>query len=847
MGRLKDLTVVVDPACTACKLHRNADEVCTPGWGNTAGDVMVVSKMPNSDRYTRLLIEDLADAGIEVSRIYWASALKCRNFEDNTSNLDVKTCRTYLEQEIALMRPRWILALGNEALLATTGKSGITKYRGKPFPVGDHTVMATISPAAVLARPQNRPGYKSDLKLFANKVKGIESKIVPIDFTTIDTMSKLKEVAKDLAAADTLSFDIESTINPLGEFDPNARMISIAGTYVIDGQVRGFALPLWHPGSVWRSKWRAIMRFLSPYFMKPRKRIAHNGKFDSRWMRQFGVEGMFNTFDTMLAVHLLDENAQKALKVQAPMRLGVEPWGVDTKSLLDMPIEEVLEYNFLDTYYTYLIYLQLKEELKEQPRLLRLFLKLMMPSNTNLIPAEQRGVYLDLQRLKDRKPQAEAKLASIEGQIMSYLPPRDDPRWPVDARGKALDPNFNRSNFALWMLFQYLNLPVIARGKEKQDGSLGDPSMAEPVMLELREDPDHHPIIDLMLDRVGWQKNLSGFFNAYERLHDANSRVHTSFKLYGTVTGRLSSGKDDVSKMSGRTGGIRGVNLQQVPRDPFIRGLFGATPGYTWIEADFSQVELRIAAFIARERHMIELYRRGEDIHMATAMRMTGKPARLVTKEERKKAKPVNFGFLYGMGWRKFIITAFNNYGIKFSEAEARAAREAYFEMYPDLPAWHERQRRLVRTNGRVQSPIGRIRHLPDIYSPDEGVQAEAERQAINSPVQGLASDMALAGMNLFVERLEEQGLSDRVHVLGLVHDAINVEAKDDVAGDAMVLLKESMQDMDNMRRKFGLIMTVPIVADVKVGRHWGDSVELKEEMVYDYPGTDRVLEMAGH
>jgi len=85
------------------------------------------------------------------------------------------------------------------------------------------------------------------------------------------------------------------------------------------------------------------------------------------------------------------------------------------------------------------------------------------------------------------------------------------------------------------------------------------------------------------------------------------------------------------------------------------------------------------------------------------------------------------------------------------------------------------------------------------------------------------------------------------VHVLGLVHDAINIEAKDSVAGEAMALLKDSMQDMDNMRRKFGLVMTVPIVADVKVGRHWGDSVELKEEMVYNYPGTDRVLEMAGH
>ncbi len=840
-----------DSDCTKCKMSRgDVEEVCEPGFGDTTASIMVVGKMPNSGRYQTALENDLRDAGLPAKHtIFWSSALKCRNFEANASNSDVKACRSYLEAEMAAVKPKWILTLGNEALLSVTGHSGITKWRGRPEEHHGATVMPTISPAAVMARPQNRPGYQADLKLFVSMVAGRVAHNVPmIDYVVVDTVTKLHDLKADLAEATLLSFDIETNIVPLQENDPRAKIISLAGTYVVPDEatrelvVRGFALPLYHPESPFRTTWRSVLRFLSASINAVPIRIAHNGKFDCRWLRKFGVEGLWNTFDTMLAVHLLDENAQKGLKPQAQMRLGVSPWGIDTKDLLGELLAKILEYNFLDTYYTYLIYLQLKEELKQERRLLRLDRLLLMPSNKNLIPVESRGMWLDVDRLRERRPIAQAKLDAIENEIKAWLPHTDSVAWPTDSRGRPLAINFNASNFARWMLFTWLEQPVWVRGKEKPDGSVGDPSMAEGVLLALREAPDHHPVVDLMLARVEWQKALSSFFTPYELLHDSNHRVHSSFKLYGTVTGRLSSGKEDTSKLTGRISAVRGINLQQVPRDPFIRGLFGSAPGYTWVEADFSQVELRIAAFCARERTMIRLYQEGADIHMVTAMRMTGKPAGKVTKEERKKAKPVNFGFLYGMGWMKFILTAFNNYGVRFTESEARAYRKAYFDLYPDLVSWHDRQRALVHANGRVQSPIGRIRHLPDINSPEQGVRAEAERQAINSPVQGLASDMALNGMNNIVSRVHELGMSDGVHCLGLVHDAVNFEVRDDLVADVLPLIKDGMEDMQSMHRRFGLNMTVPIIADLKIGRHWGDSVELNADQVYDFPGLERVL-----
>lgn len=807
------------------------------GSGPVPVEIMVVGKMPNSSRNQAALESQLEEVGLDPNRVYYTQALKCRNYEASASNTDVKACRRHLEREIAEVKPTHIIALGNEGLLATTGHSGITKYRGKVIEKNGYSVIPTISPMAVNRNPGQRPGYMADLRLAANEYLGKTSGVKVPKYLTVDTKPKLKALEKVLRSAELISVDIESTINPLGEFDPGAKMISIAGTCLIntgEGKLKifGFALPLYHPESPWQRTWKAVLKFLKKALEGIPKVVAQNGKFDCRWLTHFGVD-MQLTFDTMLAIHMLNENIAKGLKPNAQARLGVAPWGVDTKNLLNDPIAEVLEYNFLDTYYTYLLYKQLKAELAEQPRILRVFTKLMMPASRELVAVERRGVWLDVKRLRERKPLCEAKLKGIEDKLKEFLPPVESDDWPMNTKGnKKLEVNFNASIFARWFLFTWLGLPVLERGKEKPDGSPGDPSMAESVLLHLK-DTKKHPAVQLMLDRIEWQKNLSSFFNSYEIMYDEDHRIHTTFKLAGTVTGRLSSGKVDAEKVSGKTN-LRGVNLQQVPRDPFIRGMFGAPPGWSFVEADYSQIELRIAAFIAKERHMIDLYNQGADIHLTTAMAVTGLPQNRITKEIRKKVgKPVNFGFLYGMGWRKFIETAFNNYGSHFTEAQARAYRKAYFDLFPDLERWHERQRRLVRANGRVQSPLGRVRHLPDIFSPEKGVQAEAERQAINSPVQGFASDMALLAMVLITQELREKGIA--AHCLGLVHDAINFEVRDDDLHRALPIIKGTMEDPEPLRKKFGTILNMPIVADLKIGRHWGDAHEVENpEIIYD-------------
>ena len=459
-----------------------------------------------------------------------------------------------------------------------------------------------------------------------------------------------------------------------------------------------------------------------------------------------------------------------------------------------------------------------------------------MPAQLDLIDSELRGIGIYVDRLNNRKPIAEQNRREVEESIYkaAELDKVPDDVWPTDARGKKLPVNFNASRFAKWMIFEWLEMPVIERGKPKPDGSPGDPSMAEDILKHLNAEHPH-PALEGMLARVTKQKHLSSFFNPYAELYDENHRIHTNFKLAGTVTGRLSSGKADADKISGSRGKLRGVNLQQVPRDPFIRGLFGAPPGWTFVEADYSQIELRIAAFLADETTMKHIYATGGDIHSTTASRVSGIPISMLTKEQRKSGKPINFGFLYGMSWRKFIETAFSNYGILFTEAEAQGARITYFDLYPKLLPWHAKQRRLVNKYGRVVSPLGRIRHLPDIYSPDQGVRAEAERQAINSPVQGFGSDLAVIAMIRINEILREKGWDQYAHCLGLVHDAINFEVRDDYMSRVIPIIKRTMEDMEHVYKQFGTVVDIPIVADVAVGRWWGDKVELSEEQVFDY------------
>lgn len=831
------ISIQADPECTRCRLWQGTKEVCEVGFGHSKADVMVVSLRPNSTAYQNMIEQALTKAGITPDRCFFTSVVKCRNWDLEARKTELKACQYYLDQELELVKPKWVLAFGNEPLQVLGGNSGISKHRGRVIDKGSYKLIATVSPAAVKRNPGQQTGWEADIQFFAAQVLGRSATLEVPKMHLVNTKDRLRRLASALNTADLVSYDIETT--GLDEWQPDAAIVSMAFTIVHGDDLSVWVLPLYHPESPFERAWQGVLKYLAKPFERVPKKVAHNGKFDARWLRQFGIQADV-TFDTIYAASLLNENRTKGLKPLCRMILGVPPWEISTKNLLETPLRKVLKYNGLDTYYCYHLYLVLREELLEQPRLVRIFQKLMMPAANDLIDVERRGVWCDPEKLATAVKVAFDMRDEIDRQLMEFVPDptspgsslwaNSDSPWPTNSKNKPVEVNFNASNFAKWWLFDHLGLPVLKRGKEKEDGTPGLPSMAEDIMIELKA--LNHPVIPLLMERSKWQKYCSTYVARYQEVSDEQSRVHTTFKLHGTVTGRLSSGKEDEEKITARRDRGSGVNIQQVPRDPFIRGLFGAPPGWSFVEADFGQVEFRLAAFISRDRTAIGFLQQGVDVHLEMAARMTGKPSSRVTKDERKNAKPVNFGFLYGMGWKKFIHTAKTKYYVDFSEEEARAARRTFFEMYPDFIKWHARQRRLAHQFGRVESPLGRVRHLPDIYSGDPDVVAEAERQAINSPVQSMASDMNLFSMILINREFRRRGL--RAYVLGTVHDAINFEIHNDDLAEALPIIKYTMENLP-LKKVFGLVVDVPIISDLKVGSHWGGAKELTTEQVFHF------------
>lgn len=825
---------VRNAACTDCKMSRDAEDedICITGSGKNEATVGVITQFPVSpDSHLRAQVEEAFLAhGIDLTTVVWLSAIKCRTYSASPSKADLKACRKYLDMELDFLKLEYVITLGSEALFAGTGRSGIVKWRGQ---IHTHSsgakVFSTISPSAVVRNPGMASGFNSDIRVFCNMVRGIEGDEdpwhLPYDdqWTNVITKADLKALSESLETADAVSFDIESTTG--SEFDPDAAIVSLSLTTLHGDQPHVWAIPLFHPDSPWLDRWQRVLRWLAKFLCKVPKRIAHNAKFDTRWLIHFGMPNLLPTFDTIIATSLLDENRRKGLKPLAQELLGADPWAMEGNFRKDWWLHhdllEILDYNGLDTWHTMRLYLLFRAQLKEQPRLERLMRHLMMPVIRELVFVERRGVYVDRPLMMKNWGIAQQKLIDFETELAEALPHPDEvpDRLKHKKTGEILV-NYNASNFLRWWLFDFLQLPVIKRGKMKDDGRSGDPSVAEDVMMALAPQSS---VCSLLLERVEWNKYDTAFFSPYSEQVTDDSRLRTVFKPWGTVTGRMSSGKEDAEKITSKAQ-LRGANLQQVPRNKLVRGIFGAAPGWAFVEADYSQIELRIAAYLAREITMLHLYATGQDIHMAMAMQMTGKPAHLVTAEERKRAKAINFGFLYGMGWAKFIVTAFIKYGILVTPDESKAFRKAFFQQFPGLLPWHGRQRSLAAKYKRVESPLGRVRHLPDIDSHNPEVRSEAERQAINSPVQGFASDLALLSLVHTAKRFRREGIE--AYPIGAVHDAVNFEIRIDDLPRALPLIKYTMENLP-LEKLFGVHLDVPIVADLKVGSHWGGATEI--------------------
>lgn len=796
--------------CTLCPLHESADYVCLMGTGPKKAKVMIVGEAPGEredeehaafvGRSGQLLRETLQSAGLDPSECYITNVAKCRpprNRQPERSEIKVCTT-TYLTEEIRVIKPDYILLLGNSGLLGVAGKSGITKHRGSTFKVGEATAFATFHPAYVLRSPYHQGTFRADIERFSQMVAGKDIDFEDTKIKIVKTRAQLRWLRRKLEEADVISYDVETWVQGTKGGEEWKRPGGIACISFSWEEGQSAVVPLDHQERTWRDPYE-VLRFLKASLERPEcKYVAHNGKFDAKWLASRGIF-INQTFDTMLAAHMLDENRLKGLKPLSQTLLGASAYnvGVETTDCFHAPLRQLLLYNARDTDYTLRLYCYFKAQLQDpdERRTTRVFSKLMMPASNALTRIEAIGPYIDEERYVKRLESTVKRRDTVESVLrescggINLRSPQQVAIWLFGKKGKTYEVGPRKQRLQV----VGLGLPIM------ENTAKGAPSTNESVILKLAQQaPEVKRLLEYRTLETKWIRTY--FANWAPEKRDQRGRIHPGYKLFGTVTGRLSG------------------DFQQVPRDPFIRSIIGAPPGWSFLEADYSQAELRIAAWLANERRLLRAFAEGRDAHLETAVLLTGKRPQDITSEERKKAKSVNFGFLFGMWWKHFIEYAFVNYDLEVSDAEAERFYRRWHESYPAFRAWHERQRRLARRYERVYSPIGRVRHLPTIRSSDPSIQKDAERQAINSPVQSFASDIMLMSLIQLVDKLPQ----DRARIVGTVHDSILFEIRDDFREEGAATIHATMTDMSIVRKKFGANITVPMEVEMKIGSHWG-------------------------
>ena len=500
------------------------------------------------------------------------------------------------------------------------------------------------------------------------------------------------------------------------------------------------------------------------------KTVFQNGKFDTLFIEHhLGIKIPIHE-DTMLMGTAYDLVAEHGLKAMAKSYLGVPDWDIKKKEKLSGDKDTIVPYLKCDVKYTWKLYQYLCCNMSS--RQMKLYRELLRPAYRAYRDIERNGLYIDLDALRSVRK----KYNSQEKKLLAEL-------------NKHAKINWNSSAQVAKVFYEQEKMPIINRTAK------GAPSIAADVLKELSMQGYETP--KLLLEYKDAATRNKMFLNRWE--DDCyESRIHPSFNLTNVVSGRTS---------------CNNPNLQQVPRTKDIRGLFAGAPGMILFEADYSQLELRIAAHYANEKTMLDIYRNNGDIHTETAKLFTN--GRAPTKEERGKAKAVNFGFLYGMQAKKFVKYALDSYGQVFTQREAEHIRDLFFAKYARLLPWHKEQEDLCEMQGGVANMFGRFRKLPLIYSANKWERASAARRAINTPVQGSGSDLLISAVTQINKELK--GVA---WIGATVHDSIigecRVEDKDFVDETIRRVMKHP-QVLDD----FGVELRVPLDVDIGWGP-WG-------------------------
>jgi len=629
-------------------------------------------------------------------------------------------------------------------------------------------------------------GSEEQLSLFSNEKSALE--IVPeydIDVHIIKTHKKLNHLTKILGSAEKISFDTETT-------STDAMRADLVGISLAIKEGSAYYIPVGHRDADQQLAVSTVINALHASFTNPAiEKVGHNLKYDCLVLKNAGLDVYPLTFDTMLAAWVIHPGSRRlGLKKLAEDELGfqmteiTELIGKGRKQITmdKVSITDAAPYACADAEVPLRLEKILINKLKKND-LENVFQNIEMPLVPVLIDMEFAGIAVDeeyfhkfSQELTNRIDEIKKKLFKMVGYTF----------------------NLNSTQQLSDVLFDRLGLTPPDSSKKTKSGYY---STAASVLEEMR---DQHEVVALILEYREISKLVSTYLDAIpKQINIKTGRVHTSFNQTGSVTGRLASSDPNLQNIPTRTA------LGHRVRNGFVAGKDNLL-----LSVDYSQIELRIVAHMAKDKAMLNAFRANQDIHATTASAIYDVPLKSVTKDQRRHAKAINFGLIYGMS--PFGLTRTTNLTL----AEAENFVKAYFKKFPGVKSYLDGIRKQAAEDGCVETLLGRKRFFPQLKNPSNPqVRSRAEREAINAPIQGTAADILKIAMIKMPGAIKQSNL--KVKILLQVHDELLLECPE-------VEIKETVRVVrDVMENAFKV--SIPLATDAAWGKNWGVLKEKSE------------------
>lgn len=742
----------------------------------------------------RLLNSVLSRAGLRPNtKVSKTNATLCRvPLGGKVDSKMISCCRSRVEKEIEQEKPKLILALGNSAVESLTGKPAkITQIHGMPFHLGCLPVLPCLHPAAVLRAGSDLGKFQKAIDYAVSIVQGGGVKDPGSTKFKIAKAEELDDLVfgrltERLPPGSVLGCDIETTgLNPRRD-----RIIALGIAWRLNRV-------LIFPGDLIHSESKAIQFLLTNSHWKY---VWHNGKFDVSFLRQMGIPARVD-HDTMLMHYALDEvKGTHDLEHLAGEYLGATDYKSDTEKAKKngwrgADPQGLCEYLARDCDYTLQLYSRLGQELVRTEGLETLYTGVFLRASELLGSVERNGFYVDkaeLQSLRDHLvPERDGAYRTLQDAVREV--------WSGTETFKRTGSSAPEVNPAspkqvTQLLYHDLGLKV-------------PPGYARNTREDTLKVLPSNPVTEAILQYRKAAKSLGTYVDGIEdRIDSTTGRIHCTYLIHGTVTGRLSS---------------RDPNLQNIPRDPRIRAVFQAPLGRKLLETDLDQAELRVLANLSKDPGLIEIYQSGRKLHHEVAIEMYGEN---YSADQYIRAKAINFGIMYGRG-AESLVKEFGGPNIEPSARltipEAKRLVKAWFGRFPIAYQFVQKLRSAPQNGVALRSPSGRRRRFGLVT---ESNLNELQNEAANFPIQSTASDITLLSacdVNNY-RGFEFSGAK----IVNLVHDSIVFEVPDDEKIIQWIAHKTAEAFIANGKHLLG--DAVPMLAEFKLGTKWGSLEKVK-------------------